>query len=90
MPIPPEILDLLRCPATGQRLAAAPRELLEALEARRRAGKLELPAAQPQWNPCEPLEAVLVREDGQVGYPVQGGIPILLADHGFHLHFPPG
>jgi len=27
----------------------------------------------------------LIREDGRVGYPVQGGIPILLPDHGFPI-----
>ena len=81
MSIPPELLELLRCPQTGQRLALAPPELLEKLESKRRVGTLGLAAAQPQWSPGEPLESVLVREDGQVGYPVQGGIPILLPDH---------
>jgi len=88
MPLDPELLALLRCPQTGQRLAPAPEEQLAALEARRREGTLLLPAAQPQWDPELPLEAVLVREDGLVGYPVQAGIPILLPDHGFHLHSP--
>jgi uncharacterized protein YbaR (Trm112 family) len=85
MPIIPELLELLRCPQTGQRLALAAPELLARLEASRRAGTLAVLAAQPQWNSDEPLEAVLVREDGRVGYPVQGGIPILLADHGFPI-----
>ncbi|MCX6966485.1 MAG: hypothetical protein NTZ46_01675 [Verrucomicrobia bacterium] len=85
MSIPPELLDLLRCPKTGQRLVLAPLHLLEQLEAKRCAGTLVVDAPQPQWNSGGPLEAVLVREDGQVGYPVQGGIPILLPDHGFKL-----
>ena len=88
MSLAPEFLDLLRCPQTGQRLTPAPADQLARLEPRRREGKLRLPAAQPQWDPEKPLEAVLIREDGQIGYPVQGGIPILLPDHGFHLHFP--
>ena len=85
MSIDPELLALLRCPQTGQRLALAAPELLAQLEARRRAGALTLAAAQPQWNPAEPLEAVLVREDGRVGYLVQGGIRILLPDHGMEI-----
>lgn len=85
MAIDPQFLDLLRCPVSHQRLAPAPAELLAALEARRRAGTLSVPAEAPQWNPAQPLEAVLVREDGQVGYPVQGKIPILLPGHGFAL-----
>jgi uncharacterized protein YbaR (Trm112 family) len=89
MSIAPDLLELLRCPVTGQRLAFAPAELLAQLETQRRAGTLDLHPAQPQWTPGDPLEAVLVREDGQIGYLVQGGIPILLPDHGFHLHSPP-
>jgi len=85
MSIAPELLELLRCPQTGQRLALAAPELLAQLEAQRHAGTLALAAAQPQWDPAEPLEAVLLREDGRVGYPVQGGIPILLPDHGFEI-----
>ena len=88
MSIDPELLVLLRCPQTGQRLALAAPEILEKIEARRRAGTLALAAAQPQWNAAEPLEALLVREDGCVGYPVQGGIPILLADHGIQICIP--
>ncbi|MEI8234964.1 MAG: Trm112 family protein [Verrucomicrobiota bacterium] len=88
MSLDPELLDLLRCPQTGQRLAPAPADQLSRLEARRREGTLRLFASQPQWDPGQPLEAVLVREDGQVGYPVQAGIPILLPDHGIRLHSP--
>ncbi len=81
----PLFLELLRCPESGQRLALASAEVLAGLEALRREGALSVPATAPQWDPSLPLEAVLVREDGRVGYPVQGGIPILLPGHGFAL-----
>jgi len=85
MSIAPDLLEILRCPQTGQRLALAPAEQLMQLESQRREGTLALYPAQPQWNPSGPLEAVLVRDDGKVGYVVQGGIPILLPDHGIDL-----
>jgi len=85
MPLTPDLLELLRCPQTGQRLALASATLLAKLEALRAAGTLSPGADPPQWLPGEPLEAVLVREDGLVAYPVQGGIPILLPDHGIEI-----
>jgi uncharacterized protein YbaR (Trm112 family) len=85
MSLPPDFIEILRCPQTGQRLTLASPELLAKLEAKRRDGTLSLQAAQPQWNPAEPLEALLVREDRRVAYSVQGGIPILLPDHGIDI-----
>lgn len=77
----PDFIDLLRCPETGQRLMAAPAELVEALEARRCAGTLQFSTNQHQINLAEPIEAALLREDGTACYPVQHGIPLLLPGH---------
>jgi uncharacterized protein YbaR (Trm112 family) len=77
----PEFIELLRCPETGQRLRAVPPEQVHALEARRCAGTLTFSASQPQFDLREPLEGALLREDGQVCYPIQHGIALLLADH---------
>ena len=88
MPIAPELLELLRCPLTGQRLTVAPPDLLAKVEAQRRAGSVVMRAGQPQWNAGEPLEDFLIREDGRLGYPVQAGIPLLLPDHAIEIPLP--
>ena len=62
--IDPSFLEMLRCPATRQKLTVAPGELLEQVKSR-------LP---------EGAEEALVREDGVVVYPMRGGIPILLVE----------
>lgn len=63
--VAPELLELLRCPATMQRLRAAPPELLERLRHAR---------------PAERWEEALERADGAVVYPVRDAIPILLPE----------
>lgn len=78
----PELLALLRCPETRQRLSPATAGQLAELEARRCAGTLGVRSANPQFATDEPIDTALVREDGQVCYLVQRGIPLLLPDHG--------
>ena len=62
----PDLLELLRCPATRQTLVVANAEQLARLNARA--------------GPREPLGAALVRADGSAAYPVRDGIPVLLVD----------
>ena len=78
----PALLEILRCPETGQRLALAPPELVQSLEDRRRKGLLKTRSLEPQMSLAEPIEAALVREDGAVCYLIQKGVPLLLPDHG--------
>lgn len=64
-PIAPELLALLRCPATMQSLRVATVEEL---------GKIN--TARFMENDLSP--AVLVREDGLVAYSIVDGVPVLL------------
>jgi uncharacterized protein YbaR (Trm112 family) len=68
----PEVLDLLRCPATGQRLRAAT--------------KCELDAAFA--IKAEPLSGGLVTEGGALLYPIHSGIPILLTAEAIQIAAP--
>ena len=71
--ISPELLDLLRCPETHQRLTVASRELLARIEAeklRNRAGAVVEGS----------LSGGLLREDGALLYLIRDGIPIMLID----------
>jgi uncharacterized protein YbaR (Trm112 family) len=77
LPLGVELLGLLRCPASGQKLLVAPRELLFKLEAQRAAGTLCDRSGKPL---AEKILAGLVREDGTVFYPIRNQLPILLAE----------
>lgn len=71
----PILLDILVCPANKSPLRLAkPDELVE-INQRVAAGKLKSQAGEKIDTP---FEALLVREDGAVGYRVKNGIPIML------------
>jgi uncharacterized protein len=73
--IRPELLEILRCPETHQRLSPAPPELVEALNTKIRAGQLQNRSGQIIH---EPVEAALVREDQRFAYPIRAQLPIML------------
>jgi len=74
-----ELLDLLACPETRQKLREAPPELIARLNERIAKGTLKNLAGAPLRVP---LTAALVREDGKIAYPVLDGIPMLIRDEG--------
>lgn len=78
--IDPELLAVLACPVTHQPLREATGAELAAWNDCIEAGTLVTVDGRPVE---EPLEGALVREDGQVAYPVRDGIPVLLEDEGF-------
>ncbi len=71
----PEVLEILRCPETMQKLALAPSELLERAAASAANG-MKRNGSQFTGR----LAAGLVREDGKVLYPVCNGIPMLMIE----------
>lgn len=77
-----ELLKMLVCPETHQPLREADPALLAKLNEAIRAGQLKNRSGAPV---TETLTEALLREDGQVLYPVREEIPILLVDEGISL-----
>jgi len=77
-----QLLEILRCPESQQRLRIADPELLARLNASVSTGSIRTVSGAVVE---QPLEGGLVREDGQVLYPIVEGIPHLLIDEGIAL-----
>ena len=77
--IDPGLLEKLCCPETHQKLSLADPALIEKLNDRIAVGQLRNRAGQPL---TVELDGGLVRQDGQLVYPIRQGIPVLLIDEG--------
>lgn len=77
-----DLLDILACPETHQRLVEARAPMLESVNARITAGELKSVGGDAV---TDPLEGGLVREDGKILYPIRDGIPVLLIHEGLPL-----
>lgn len=77
-----EVLALLRCPETRQRLMVASAELIAELEALRIAESLRDRAGNPV---AESFEGGLLRADGALFFPIRDGIPVLIAAEAIEL-----
>lgn len=71
------LLDILCCPETRQALRLAQPAELDRVN--RALARREVPDASGKIS-VDPIEALLVREDGKKGYAVRKGIPDLLKD----------
>jgi uncharacterized protein YbaR (Trm112 family) len=80
--IDPQFLALLRCPETGQALELASPEQLARVEAARAAGMLRDRMGKTVG---ERVVAGLVREDGNLLFPIREDIPVLLLDDALPL-----
>ena len=73
----PELLNILCCPETHQKIALADAALLQRVNDQIAQNKLTNRAGKPVK---EKLEEALVRKDGKVLYPVRQGVPVMLID----------
>lgn len=78
----PALLAILCCPETRQELAEADAARIAALNRDIAAGTVRNRAGEAV---AAPLDGLLVRRDGRVGYPVRDGIPVLVVEEGLPL-----
>lgn len=75
--VDPELLEILVCPETKQRITLAEQPLIDKLNAEQKAGALKNRGGEPIH---EPIDGGLIREDRQYLYPIISGIPVMLAE----------
>jgi len=80
--IDPELLEILVCPETHQPLKLAEESQIADLNTRREAGNLVNVGGDKVE---EAFEGGLIREDGNILYPIREGIPVMLIDEGIPL-----
>jgi uncharacterized protein YbaR (Trm112 family) len=76
------LLEIMACPENLTGLRLARQSEIKAINVRIRDGALR------RWDEKiinQPLEAVLVREDGKIAYEVRAGIPIMLIEEALVL-----
>jgi len=77
-----ELLKILCCPETHQRLAMAEARLIQRINDDIAAGSVINRSSQPVK---EKLDGGLVREDQKFLYPIRQGIPVMLIDEAIPL-----
>lgn len=80
--IKPELLNILRCPDTRQKLALAEPALVAQVNEVIAAARLRNRAGNPVAGK---IDGGLVREDGKFLYPIRANLPIMLIDEAIAL-----
>ena len=77
-----KLLEILCCPETHQPLSEAGDELVDDLNNRIQAGTL---VDRVDEKIIDPIDGGLIREDGNILFPIRGDIPVMLIDQGIPL-----
>lgn len=80
--VEPELLEILVCPETKQRVHIADQSLIDKLNEAQRAGTLKTRSGEAFKHA---MEGGLIREDRAYLYPVVSGIPVMLIDEAIPL-----
>ena len=79
------LLEILVCPETKTKVSPAPETQVAALNSQITRGEVRNRAGKPVTSP---VDGLLVREDGTIGYPIRDTIPVMLVDEGIPLPTP--
>ena len=82
MSVSEELVKILACPETHQPVSMAQQELVDKLNEGIARGEVVNVGGE---KVSEPMEAALVRQDGEIAYPVREGIPQMLVEEGIGL-----
>ncbi len=82
MAVSEELLEILVCPETKQPVQLASADVLKKLSEDIAAGRVRNRGGETL---TQPIEEGLVREDGQILYPVDDGIPVMLIEESIEL-----
>ncbi len=82
MPVSQDLLDILVCPETKQPVKPAGDELLAQINDQIKAGSLRNRGGDTVSNA---IHEGLLREDGQILYVVDDGIPVMLIEESIEL-----
>ena len=80
--IKPELLNILRCPETRQKLTLAEPALIAQINEAIAASRLRNRGGNPV---SEKIDGGLMREDGKFLYPIRASLPIMLIDEALAL-----
>jgi len=77
-----KLLEIIVCPLSHQPLRIAEEQLIDRLNQAIGAGRVKDRAGRPL---TAPIQQGLIRQDGQVMYPIRDNIPVLLTDEGIPM-----
>ena len=77
-----KLLEIIVCPVSHQPLRIAEEQLIDRLNQAISAGRVKDRAGRPM---TAPIQQGLIRQDGQVMYPIRDNIPVLLTDEGIPM-----